>query len=141
MSIKLDDIDNKHPFRVPDGYFDKLSADIRERVSVKDSGIKVLIKQMHWAYAIPTMILMLAIGIWMFNTESQPPTELLLAEVSDDAILEYLESTDLSLEELASIAESPEQLFENSDYLQGIDLEEENLDDLMNTFDLNDTYL
>ena len=139
--MKLDDIDKKHPFQVPDHFFDELTSDIQSRVSGNEKRpfFGMVAK---WAL-LPAFALSVVLGFWFYQIEKPTisQTEVLLAQVSEDAILSYLDETDISVAELISLSDNPLDLLENPNYLNGIDLNEENIDDLINTFDLNEIYL
>ena len=133
---KLDDIPKKHPFSVPDGYFDKMAMAIQNRVA-KPVGKPVL-----WSigvrYALPAMLILIAIVIY-FKPEPQRSAEELLASVSTDALVEYLETSDLTTDELLEVIDVDDALaddiqqevFSESDWLEldptEIDFEEHNL--------------
>ncbi|MEP0367609.1 MAG: hypothetical protein ABJN36_07310 [Cyclobacteriaceae bacterium] len=141
MKMKLDDIDKKHPFQVPDGFFDELTTDIQSRVS-SDEKRPFFRTAAKWSL-LPALALSLVLGFWFFQVEKPTvsQSEILLAQVSEDAILTYLDETDISVAELISLSDNPMDLLETPNYLNGIDLNEENMDDLINTFDLNEIYL
>lgn len=139
MKFKLDDINNKHPFQVPDEYFDELTSKIQSRISTDSTRQTTPYYKLAWA--LPAMVIIISAGLWVVNLRTSNEPENLLAEVSDEAIMQYLESDDLSIAELIDMTDRPEELVDDPDYLQGIELEGESLDELMNTFDLNETYL
>lgn len=133
---KLDDIPKKHPFNVPDGYFDKMALTIQERVS------KPVAKPAMWSigvrYALPAMLILIALVIY-FKPQPQRSAEELLAAVSTDALVEYLETSDLTTDELLDIIDIDDafaeeiqlEVFSESDWLEldptEIDFEEHNL--------------
>ncbi|MFY0599016.1 MAG: hypothetical protein JXR03_05055 [Cyclobacteriaceae bacterium] len=141
MKIKLDDIENKNPYQVPEGYFESLTADIQGKIAVEKR--PAFFKTFKLAL-IPSFAAILAIAFWFIQLDKTDTmsAETLLAQVSQDEILNYLDESELSITELVSLTSDPDQLLEEDpNYLNGLDLDEENIDDLINTFDLNEIYL
>lgn len=143
MKINLNDINKKTPYKVPDQYFDELTSNIQHKISTQNQGRFIYFKSLKLAL-VPVLMIMLISGLWLFNATNgvTPDSQLLLSEVSDEAILDYLYESDLSINELISLTDNPINLIDqNPDYLNGLDLREENIDELINTFDLNEIYL
>lgn len=140
MRIKLDDIEKKIPYEVPDDYFLNLTADIQSKISTQ-SKIEII---PNWALRlafVPALLLMVFIGYKVYdsNDVSIPQSEILLANIPDEDIISYLDQEELSLNDLmAMTTDFSDLLDEDPDYLQGLDLEGENIDDLLNTYDLKE---
>jgi hypothetical protein len=111
--IRLSDLDRKHPFKVPEGYFDTLASKIQERVegipevesvSVKPLPTKVVSFPNWWRVSAVAASVALIVGLIWFTLPVRQgalgPDA--LSAVSDDAILDYLESQDLDYYDLAS---------------------------------------
>ena len=135
MSKGLDDIDKiKHPFKVEDGYFDDLTQSIQERVS--SSKPRSYSFRWQWSLA-PALLVVLALFLWLnTNQSSSLNSEELIAQVSTTDIISYLENSELSEQDLLSLT-NDETLIDLTDIDQ-INLQDEDLEDLMNTFDLNE---
>jgi len=110
--IRLDDLARKHPYKVPEGYFDSLSSKIMERVeqsSLEKQHDEVIFKPSRrwWSLAtsaaVAASIVLIGALIWITLPEKQGPLDPdTLFSVSDEAILDYLEAQDLDFYDLAS---------------------------------------
>jgi hypothetical protein len=97
---KLEDIPKKEIFTTPEGYFDALPGKIQARISAKPE------KQPFFAYtlkyALP-VIALLAAGIFWYtaNQETTPAdAESILASVETEALIAYLDESEISTEDL-----------------------------------------
>ena len=135
MNKKLDDMKPiKHPFKVEDGYFDELTKNIQNKVSPEKEVSTVF--KWQWVLA-PVMILVITFFIWLnLDQSTNPNSQELIAQVSTTDIITYLEYSDLSEQDLLMLT-NDETLQDLSD-IDEINLEEPDLEDLMNNFDLND---
>ena len=108
----------KNVFETPAGYFDKLPGRVRERIeSEKTTHHNHTASMSSWTYAVAaSLALLLAASIFIIllqenKTVSDPQIEQLLAEVPDEAMLEYIQSdTDLSVYEIDLTEEEQEQI-------------------------------
>ena len=94
----------RDPFPAPEGYFDDLSQRIRQRMAQEDEqqrepAEKVIRLHPHWYYAAAAVTVLL-LSVWLinpFNGWSDPAAagegqvETLLAEVSNEALIDYLQ--------------------------------------------------
>jgi hypothetical protein len=103
---KLEDIPKKQVFNVPDGYFEKLSSTIQARVSEKESrrATTFLVLPVVIRYALPALVLA-AVGVFWFQNDSQKDAESILASVSTEDLVAYLNDSEISTEELMNAAE------------------------------------
>ena len=82
-------------------------------------------------------IIVITFFIWLnLNQSTTPNSQELIAQVSTTDIIAYLEYSDLSEQDLLMLT-NDETLQDLSD-IDEINLEETDLEDLMNNFDLND---
>ncbi len=97
---KLEDIPKNHPFKVPDGYFDRLPGIIQARVAEK-SGVKETKPYFRYAvqYALPVVVLAIVAVIYLIPTSSQD-VDTMLASVSTEELVVYLEQSEITTEEL-----------------------------------------
>lgn len=136
MKRSLDEIKNSNPFTVPEGYFDSLTGRIQARIQVVEPKQRpIFISVLKWSM-VPAMVL---VGfIWyMSNPTSLTPDEL-LAEVSNEEIMYYLDQSGLDESELITL------LGDDADFstgLEGIELDENGLQDLLDEYDLDDEVL
>lgn len=136
MSRKIDHIEKKNIYQVPDDYFDKLPGIIQSR-AVNESKKKSLI----WAtpavkYALPALVVVIMAGYYaFFNNPDAPKTATeLLAEIDTDDLVDYLAYSEITTEEIleASNLDDIEFDFETED----IDLlNDSDIDELEGVFD------
>lgn len=96
---KLEDIPKKNIFEVPEGYFDKLPLQIQARLEAKNP----VPQELPWLryslrYVLPMLVFALAV-IFLFKPKVDE-VEKLLASVSTEEMVAYLESNALTTDEL-----------------------------------------
>ncbi len=141
--------ENKHnqrkdPFPAPDGYFDSLSDRIMDRIDREeenDAGKGRLISlatRAGWAAA--AVISLLAVFWLTTNDDTSPTSQELVAELSDDEIIDYLVSTDISLDDILDIAdfENAELDSLNMETMPDLELSPEEADELIELYDLEE---
>jgi hypothetical protein len=89
--IELDNIPKKTVFTVPDGYFDKLPGAIQARIPRRDTG-RTLVRSYALRYALPA-ILVAAVAIYYYNTQSRPDPQTILATVDTSELILYVQET------------------------------------------------
>lgn len=96
---KLDEIPKKHPFEVPEGYFDKLPGIIQARVA-GTSELKEAKPYFRYAlqYAVPVIVL--AIVALIYFIPKNDDVDAMLATVSTEELVAYLENSEITTEEL-----------------------------------------
>lgn len=129
MKYSINDIDNKHPFKVPEGYFDELNKTILEKTSSTPKS-RVLQPRLQWA--VVSFIIILGVGAWVLFGPSnvEPSASDYLAEVSNEDIIEYLSFYDLSEDDIL-----PDQLelieFESPvELIDKLEIDETDVEDL-----------
>lgn len=129
-----------HPHKVPDDYFQQLSADILERKSNLKKSPVILSKGIQYALA-GAMMLIIAFSIVFYVNRSDNP-EALLAEVSNEEIMMYLDNYELSddeiLQSFGDDAELEFEWYEEGDALEGIELDDSTMDDLLYEMDFDE---
>ena len=139
--MKLEDIHKKNPYEVPEGYFDTLTSEIQSKISAPQKGIAWQ-PVIRWALVPAMIVLVFAVVIFNDSTPNTSETQALISEIPENELLAYLADEAMSLDEMVALAEVPEDLLDdNTNILQGIDIEEESVDELLNTIDLNELYL
>lgn len=135
--IRLEDLERKHPFKVPEGYFEDLTDKIHERVAMMTDQednevalpeIRTKIFRSWWSFpAVAASLALIAALIWFtFPVRQGPLGPDTLSAVSDEAILEYLASQDLDYFDLASQDVVQKAFLDEStlmQYLDGVDEE------------------
>jgi hypothetical protein len=126
---KLEDIPKNNIFEVPDGYFDRLPSKIQARIEkTQPETHAVSIFSFTLRYAVPVMLLGLATYLFWPKADSDHD---LLASVSSEQLVAYLNETDISTEDLLEEAQLNEVEADslnaviNSNYkIEGVDLSE-----------------
>ncbi|XOV95117.1 MAG: hypothetical protein ACFHWX_10480 [Bacteroidota bacterium] len=122
----------KAPFKAPDEYFEKLTGKIQERITVPESNPQPYFR-LKWVLA-PASILILAIALYFYPQDQTADMDQLLAGITDDQIEAYLELNDISEYEIAQLIDDAEDLVETNDYLEGIEMDQEDLENLIIDF-------
>ncbi|MGE0773170.1 MAG: hypothetical protein AB7K37_15780 [Cyclobacteriaceae bacterium] len=137
---KLDEIEKKSIFEVPEGYFDKLPGMIQSRIeATKPQPVCVPYYRLALRYALPVAAVVFAVLVIFRNGDdlSASPEEL-LSSVSTEELAIYLTESGVSTEMLLEEVDFDEaDLLELSpgSMLLPDDLGDENLDDLLEEFD------
>jgi hypothetical protein len=108
---RLEDLEKKNIFTVPDRYFDTLPSIIQSRVAKPERSTRFTF---GWVprLAFASVILVLLVSVWFFkqNLDNQPTA--LLTQVSSTEITNYLQDSDVSqleLMETVAFAANPAQ--------------------------------
>ncbi|GAB3171412.1 hypothetical protein [Telluribacter humicola] len=101
--IRLEDVERKVPFEVPEGYFDRLPSEIQARIPVHQEHAKPLIS---WSWqrsvGLAAALSLLLVLVWVTYPETQGPLgQEPLSQVSDEAIIQYLEEQNISYYDLS----------------------------------------
>jgi len=129
---KLEDIPKNHPFKVPEDYFNRLPAMIQSRIA-GESDVKETKPYFRYAlqYALPVILIAIAAVFYLRPTE-QPDADRLLATVSTDELVAYLEQSEMSTDELLENMDFDSESIEaiESEVYFNFDLEGNTLDEL-----------
>ncbi len=140
--FKLEDISKKETFSVPNGYFDTLPTIIQAKAIESTKKSFVFNTSIALKFALPSLILVMVAGYFGYKYQSSSISaddniELLLADISTEEMVEYLDQTDLSSEDfLELVSFDGEQIDDFSIDLENITDEE--LDLLMEDFNIED---
>jgi hypothetical protein len=129
---KLEDLPKNHPFKVPEGYFDKLPGIIQSRVAEK-SEVQEARPYFRLAlqYALPVIVLAIVAVIYLVPKNGQD-VDTMLASVSTEELVAYLEESEITTEELL------EQMTLDNERVEAIESEVYfNFDDLENFDELD----
>jgi len=145
--MKLEDIKKKNIYTVPDKYFDQLPTRIQSKVNEKKP-----VSWFSWDWKLSYKVAMPAIAVVLFvlflvkpdsNINQDPGT--LLAEVSTEDIIAYLEFTDVTTDEIIESVDLDDldlNFYEDGPIIQEFnDINEEDLDYLLEKYDLMDDVL
>jgi hypothetical protein len=139
IKYKLEDIEKKTPFKVPDNYFDTFQSRMADRIAAEEAK-----KQFRHAFSIPKLrlvplvaavsIVLIAIGIlWVAPLLKNMPTDRELAEIYRYQAIEATSESDLirELETLSLETEKKDSVITKKDVIteEAIDaLSNENID-------------
>jgi len=140
--MKPDDLNKKVPFRVPEGYFDQLTVSIQSKIKEEPKHAWLPSPRIQWALASSAVLLIVAF-IWLFNSPNNSTSpEQMLADVNEQALIEYLDFADLSEDDLFEglSDENLEQLWGDDDTLNELELESGDLDEILTEYE-NETNL
>ena len=140
-SFKLDDTDkHSHPYKVPEGYFDELNQTIMERTSAQpDTRVVRWYGRPSLQWAMASMVVVAVVFASLFNGPTATEEDF-LADVTDEEILIYLASNDLSTEEIMTHFTFTEDEFaaEEENTLDDIEFDDSMLDDMLLEYELED---
>ncbi len=141
MKHKLDNIDKKEVFEVPEGYFEDLPLKIQARIDAEKP--KSVVRSVpSWSLAMAASALFVLAFVFIFS-DKESTVDDLLAEVSNEELVAYLDQIDLDEYDIASAFEDDVDALnlEETNVLDGIDMEDQVLDDVLLEYDLGDEYL
>ena len=132
QKIRLDDIEKKVDFKVPEKYFEELPMKIQARIAAKEK--TQWFPQLNWKLAtVFSLVLAVAIGIVFTSTETEAS---FLADVSDADILLYLESEEWNETDLYASVDDEWDWSSPDEELDAVDFGDGELDMLYDEFDL-----
>ena len=105
-SFKLENLPRENMFKVPDGYFDELPGIIQERITQKPVSSNwweiYFTPANRWKVALVTAIVALVLVFsGVFNSNNfEGSVEEILAEVSLEDLIEYVEYSDITTDEI-----------------------------------------
>lgn len=99
---KLEEIPKKGIFEAPEGYFDRLPGMIQARLAEKHTEARPYLRY-TLAYALPVILLLVIAVIYLTPKETQSAEDM-LASVSSEELVAYLEQSEMSLDELLNYA-------------------------------------
>ena len=106
---KLNDIrKNEELYKVPENYFDEFQARMSDLTSEESTVATVPARSTtlaRLAYALPAVVLLLVVAYWSYTPGDA--AEDLLADISTDELIEFLEQEGISEDELISLVDIP----------------------------------
>ncbi len=124
----------KHPFVVPEGYFEELNDAILNSTATPErsssrSWLEVYL--LRWPAAVALASLVLVAGFFIFETGNGQQEDW-LAGISDDEIISYLATYELTEQELISVLEASDidQLWLEEEALEDLEIPEDDIEDL-----------
>jgi len=138
MKHKLDDIDKRVDFKVPEGYFENLPLRIQDRIAEEKSEAKTF-RIPSWSYAMAASVLLVVTFVFVVN-DAGSSAETLLSEVSEEALIAYLEEIEIDEYDIAAaLPDNGSSLqLDDIEMLNDLDLEGGSFDDIMLEYNLED---
>jgi len=145
--MKLEDINKKNIYSVPDKYFDQLPKRIQSRVN-EEKPVNWLSLNWSLSYklALPVAaVLLMVFYFGNFNNQSKVDAGALLAEVSTEDIIAYLDYTDITTDEIVEVIDINEielELYKDSPMIEEFDeIGEEEMNFLYEEYGLDEEFL
>ena len=141
MKYKLDDIEKKKVFDVPEGYFEDLPMKIQKRIE-SESTSKMAIAWPKWSVALAASLPLIAVFLFVIPS-NDVNAEDLLASVTQEELIAYLDEIELEeFEIITALGDNPSVFdFEETEGLDDIDLEDQSIDDMLLVYDLEEELL
>ncbi len=136
---RLEDIPKKQSFKVPDGYFDDLPMRIRARIQEaekKPSWTWMPTPSFALKFALPVLLVGIASVVLWNNFSKNEDAFAKLDSVPTEQLLAYLESDDITTEEIIENATFTNATI-NSLYEPDEEMPAEDLDELAKQYDFN----
>ncbi len=132
--MKLEEIEKKNIFEVPDGYFDKLPQVIQSRVAVKEkSAFAFPMHVFNFKYAFPILLVAVA-SVFLYKNyyTPSPSASQVLESVSSETLIAYLGESEISEEEIIQSINFNSIGFKESfnQTIESIDLTKTDIDNL-----------
>lgn len=127
-SFKLDSIEKRNVYTVPDRYFEELQANIQAKAVAKKPFYKLPAFSLGLKLAVPTaFVVLFMIYSGVFKSDQLPVGYLdtMLSKVTTDDLIAYLEDSDISTQEII-------------DHVSFDDITLESETDILNSGDLDD---
>ena len=122
---KLENIERKQIFEVPEGYFDRLPAKIQARL-VGPARERHVIYRYRLQYVLPALLVVAAVVFWLTPAATTPDVEKMLASVSSDQLVTFLTESEITTEDLLNDVEfSAEEIERVEAEAYGLVLEED----------------
>ncbi len=144
--MKIEDIKKENVFKVPDGYFEDLPLRIQTRIQtgVPVEKVSVFRRRVIWYAVSFAAVVLIALTILKLYTR-QPSPEKLLSEVPTSALVHYLETSEISEDELLdnvnSTVISGDLLDDDDSNFDPSGLSPADIDHILNTIDTTNDYL
>lgn len=142
--MNLEDIKKKNIYSVPDKYFDQLPMRIQSRVNEKKPVLGLSLK---WSLVYKVAALALIIIFFYFdinNNYKKQSTDDLLAQVSTSDLIAYLETTDITTDEIIEgldLSTIDLDFYEEDPIMQDMELNDKEIDVLIDEYGIDSDLL
>ena len=137
--MKLEDIKKKNIYSVPDKYFDQLPTRIQARVNESKPVFSISwSRNLIYKIAAPTLVIIFIafyFGIESNNFESNADT--LLAQVGTDDLIAYLETTNLTTDEIieeVDLSDLDLDFYDEGPIMQDMNISDEEMNTLFDEY-------
>lgn len=135
--MKLDDIDKKPFFEVPEGYFEQLPGKIQARIGTERKSERAFVFKYKLQYVIPAALILMVGLIWLVKQQAPTDVESMLATVDTEHLVAYLNDSELTTEDvMEEIDFSVTDIEEIESEVYQLPLEEESFDALLDDIDV-----
>ena len=138
-SFKLDSIEKRNVYTVPDRYFEELQANIQAKIVEKKQFYQLPAFNLGLKLAIPTaFVVMFMIYSGFFKSEQLPVGNLdaMLSEVTTADLVAYLEDSDISTQEIIDNASFDDITLENETDIINSDLDDADINEMIDDLEL-----
>lgn len=119
----MDELERKAVFGVPENYFDELPLAIQKRIQAKNAGASWFLVWARLGVSLAGVALLVIAGFWLSKTYySENQRVVNISDVSGQEIVEYLQQSNVSPEELVDVAVK-EKLELGNSLLHGVEEE------------------
>lgn len=144
--MKLEDIKKKNIYSVPDRYFDQLPTRIQSRVNEKKP---VLGLTLDWSLVFRVAVPVLTVVFFVFyfsigNHKSIQSAEELLAQIDTDDIIAYLQTTDITTDEIIEgldLSDIELDFYDDLPIMQDLDMSDQDIDALLDEYGIYEDIL
>jgi len=144
--MKLGDIKKKNIYTVPENYFEQLPMRIQARVNDKKP---VFGFSLNWnlSYKIAFPAIVMVLVVFYFGIKSNNSTlsaDEILAQVSTEDLIAYIETTDITADEIIEELDFSEidfDEYEQSPLMQDMEINQDNINALMDEYGIEDEIL
>lgn len=141
-SFKLENFSKEEMYSVPDGYFDKLPTIIQAKAIESTQNRMVFSNVGVLKFAIPTLLLLIMAGYFGYKYQNNPTgldtkIELMLAEVSTEEMVSFLDESELSSDDLLELVSFEGERIDDFSY-ELKDISDEELELLINDFEIEE---
>lgn len=141
--FKLENVSKKEIFSVPDGYFDKLPSIIQNKAIESTKKKTYLVSSGVLKLAFPFIALILIVGYFGYKFQNNSSKfnsniELMLASVSTEEMVNFLDESDISSDDLLELVSFEGEAVDDISY-ELDDISDADLELLINEFDFENT--
>ncbi len=133
MTRKLDDIEKKQIFNVPDGYFKSLPDQILSKVDQKEAKTIYFSPILKWSASIAATIALI-IAVSIFTNQPSTVPEIAFDEFTDEQLVDYLIESQGTVDLLAEAVlttDDWEEMVSEADDISAYLMEEDLLNDIL----------